>query len=198
MPVQRLLPVNEFDIAVFEWGEAHADQPPILFAHATGFHARVWDQVIAHLPDYHCFALDLRGHGRSGKATPPYDWRIFAQDVVAVGRALGLSGAVGVGHSIGGHAVTLAAALQPDLFAALLLIDPVIMPRENYVGVRELNHFTARRRNQWGSPDEMYERFKDRPPFSAFPAAGAARLRRLRSRAQSERRRLRPRLHTGV
>ena len=132
------------------------------------FTPEFWDQVIALLPDYHCYAIDLRGHGRSTKPEPPYEWHFFGEDVAAVGLALGLSGAVGVGHSIGGHAITWAASQQSDLFASLLLIDPVIMQRDFYVGFMEFEHFTARRRNQWESTDEMIERFKDRPPFNAW------------------------------
>jgi pimeloyl-ACP methyl ester carboxylesterase len=168
MPAQYQLHANDVELAIYEWGQPSDKLPPLLFAHATGFHARIWDQVIVHLPEFHCIAIDLRGHGHSSKPVPPYHWRSYADDVIAVGRALGLSGAVGVGHSLGGHAVTLAAARQPSLFSSLLLIDPVIMPREHYVGVVEFEHFTAKRRNEWESPDEMYERFKDRPPFSAF------------------------------
>ncbi len=168
MPQQRRLSVNGLQLAVIEWGEAHADQPPIFFAHATGFHARVWDQVIALLPEFHCFALDQRGHGRSTQPPPPHHWRYFADDVIAVSQQLGLSRAIGVGHSIGGHAITAAAARQPDLFSRLLLIDPVILPEQAYVGVVELEHYTAKRRNEWNSPDEMFDRFKDRPPFNAW------------------------------
>lgn len=168
MPAERRTAVGEVEIAAYEWGHPHADQPSILFAHATGFHAHIWSQVIARLPDFHCIALDFRGHGRSGKPAPPYEWRYFADDVIGVARAFGLVDAVGVGHSLGGHAITLAAARQPELFAALLLIDPVIMPREHYVGVVEFEHFTARRRSEWASPDEMYARFSERPPFSGF------------------------------
>lgn len=168
MVEQHQIQVGDVTIAAYEWGKPRGDQPSILFAHATGFHGRIWDQSIAGLPGYHCVALDFRGHGRSGKPTPPYEWRYFADDVIGVGRALGLSGAVGVGHSLGGHAVTAAAAHQPELFAGLLLIDPVILPRKNYVGVVELEHFTARRRNEWATPDEMYARFKERPPFDRF------------------------------
>ena len=171
MPGYLQLRVNGLDIAVFEWGTPRTDQPSIFFVHATGFHARIWDQTITHLPDFHCFALDLRGHGRSSAAPPPYFWNFFAEDVVELGKALGLSGAIGVGHSIGGHAVTLAAARQPTLFSHLLLIDPVIFPREFYGGVADLNHFSARRRNQWNSPDEMFDRFKDRPPFNSWNPA---------------------------
>lgn len=66
---------------------------------------------------------------------------------------------------MGGHAVTLAAALRPATFSSLLLIDPVIRPRGAYVGPWREAHFVAKRRNRWGSPQEMYDRFRDRPPF---------------------------------
>jgi len=32
-------------------------------------------------------------------------------------------------------------------------------------------HPTAKRKNHWTSPDEMFERFHDRPPFSTFERA---------------------------
>lgn len=168
MPHQHQMHVNGTEIAVYKWGQPTEGRAPILFAHASGFHARVWDQVIVHLPDEHSFALDMRGHGRSLQTEPVRDWRVFADDVAAVLKQLGLNGVIGVGHSLGGHTVTLAAAIQPDLFSQLLLIDPVIMPRERYVGATEIGQFAARRRNQWASADEMYERFKDRSPFNLW------------------------------
>lgn len=167
-PRELRIPVDGGDLAVFEWPGA---DPPVLFVHATGFHARCWDQVIAQLPGQHCYAVDMRGHGRSHKPPPPYPWRRFADDLVVLGRALGLHGAIAAGHSMGGHSVTYAAALDPALFAGLLLIDPVIMPREFYVGLWAGEHFAARRRDRWASPDEMYERFKSRSPFDRWDLA---------------------------
>jgi pimeloyl-ACP methyl ester carboxylesterase len=160
---------NGIELALFEWpGEG----PEVFFAHATGFHARCWDQVIAQLPGFHCWAIDMRGHGRSDKPAPPYPWRNFGEDVAAVANQAGIKGAVGVGHSKGGHAVTLAAAISPELFSSLLLVDPVILPRSAYVGLRDMeDHFAARRRNTWASPEEMFERFKDRPPFNVWEPA---------------------------
>ncbi len=160
--------VNGVEIALFEWpGEG----PPVFFCHATGFHARCWDQVIAHLPGRHCFALDIRGHGRSSKPAPPYEWRSFGKDVARIASELGLKDALGVGHSMGGHAVTLAAALRPTTFSTLLLIDPVIRSRGAYVGPWREAHFVAKRRNQWISPQEMFDRFEDRPPFATWDRA---------------------------
>jgi lipase len=166
VPVESRIVVNDLDIALLEWpGQGR----PVFFCHATSFHARIWDRVIAHLPrELHCFAFDARGHGRSGKPAPPYIWRNFGLDVVAITESLGLSGAVGVGHSMGGHAVTLAAALNPSSFSALVLFDPVIRAQDQYLGYWRKTEFVRKRRNRWASPQEMFERFENRPPFDSW------------------------------
>jgi len=69
---------------------------------------------------------------------------------------------------MGGHSVTLAAALRPGTFSSLLLLDPVIRKRNEYVGPWTQAQYVAKRRNRWTSPQEMYERFEKRPPFEAW------------------------------
>jgi len=168
-PVKSSALVNGIQIAVWEWPGAG---PPVFFCHATGFHARIWDQVIARLQDHpaerRCIAFDARGHGRSSKPAPPYAWRSFGSDVAALAESLDLTGAVGVGHSMGGHAVTLGAALRPSAFSALLLLDPVIRAKDEYAGPWGKTGFVAKRRNQWASAQEMFERFENRPPFDSW------------------------------
>lgn len=164
-PVQSWVLVNGIQIAVWQWpGEG----PPVFFCHATGFHGRVWDQVIAHLGDRSCVAFDARGHGRSGKPAPPYPWRDFGADVAALAERLELAGAIGVGHSMGGHSVMLGAALHPAAFSALLLFDPVIRAKDEYIGPWKKTEFVAKRRNQWNSAEEMFQRFESRPPFDSW------------------------------
>jgi pimeloyl-ACP methyl ester carboxylesterase len=166
-PTLKFVEVHGVRLAVWDW-----DGPgeTLVFVHANGFHGRCWDQVVALLPEYRCLAVELRGHGRSDKPALPADWRPFGEDLAALVRALGLRGAVGVGHSIGGHAVALAAALVSEAFARLVLIDPVIMPRDRYQGARTGEHFVAQRRDRWPSPDAMVARFADRPPFNSWDA----------------------------
>jgi pimeloyl-ACP methyl ester carboxylesterase len=168
-PVESQVLVNGVELALWEWqGEGR----PVLFCHATGFHARIWDQVIAHMPETRrCCAYDARGHGCSSTRPPPYAWRNFGADVAAVAEGLGLSAALGVGHSMGGHAITLGAALRPGAFGGLLLIDPVIRPRHQYVGPWTQAQFVRKRRNRWRSPEEMFESFAGRPPFDAWDRA---------------------------
>ncbi len=113
----------------------------------------------------------MRGHGQSEKLAPPYAWRNFATEVVEVSRHLGFRDVLAVGHSKGGYAITLAAAIDSTLFGKLLLFDPVILPKDAYLTLREGEHFAARRRNRWASAEKMYERFANRPPFNAWDPA---------------------------
>jgi pimeloyl-ACP methyl ester carboxylesterase len=167
-PSESRIHANGVELCVFEWA---GEGVPVFFAHATGFHARCWDQVVAKLPGRRCVAIDMRGHGRSEKPEPPYDWHRFGEDVAAVARAMDADGWVAVGHSKGGHAVTHAAALEPGIFRSLILLDPVIMAREQYGRPSMAEHFAARRRNHWDSPEQMFESFKGRRPFSTWEPA---------------------------
>jgi lipase len=172
-PIHRRLVANGITLSVFEWNaEDLATAATFLLAHATGFHARCWDRIVARLGARHVIAVDQRGHGRSDKPLPVH-WQDFGQDLTELIRVLELTNVVGVGHSMGGHAITQAAAAAPERFQRLVLIDPVIVSPEEYAAGRvgvgsDWQHPTARRRNRWASPDEMFERFKDRPPFSAW------------------------------
>ena len=141
-------------------------KPPVLLAHATGFHARCWDAVVRELnPAQRVIAVDMRGHGTSTKQGP-FDWDQFGADVARFAEALALRDIIGVGHSFGGHAITAAAASHPARFARLLLVDPVILSPERYASFTPVNdHPVARRRNEWASAEQMFYRFADRHPF---------------------------------
>jgi lipase len=160
-------------IGVWDWEATGGPQEGcVLLCHATGFHARCWDQIIRRLPHrWRCVALDMRGHGRSGNPNPPGQpplWKDFGADVARIIDLLGLVDLIGVGHSMGGHSVVHAASLRPGAFTSLVLLDPVIRPHGSYGAPWVVSHFARKRRNEWKSADEMYERFKDRPPFSAW------------------------------
>jgi pimeloyl-ACP methyl ester carboxylesterase len=180
-PIEASATVNGVSLTYFEWGREHTGDP-ILLAHATGFHARCWDQVVAHLGDRRVIAVDQRGHGRSDKV-PQVRWQEFGRDLAELVRRLDLHDVVGVGHSAGGHAMTEAAALEGARFRRLVLIDPTILPPVAYVTRGSENdgawfpvagntHPAAKRRRHFVSIDEMVERLQERPSFASFtPAA---------------------------
>lgn len=159
-------------LVIFDWPPAsQPSRATLLFAHATGFHARCWDQVIAELPDCRSLALDQRGHGRSTGGMP-VRWHQFGRDLATVVRDLDLQDVTGIGHSMGGHAMTEAAALEPSRFRRLILIDPVIGSPGWYAGARRERfpgeHPVARRRAHWSSAAAMIERLRDRSPFDTW------------------------------
>jgi lipase len=156
------IPSGALQLAVWEWA---GDPPAVLFAHATGFHGRCWDQIARHFPTRRRLAIEFRGHGRSSKPEPPYPWAPFGEDLIAVADALNVRGAVGVGHSMGGHSVMAAAIRRPEVFSSLVLIDATIWPIERYGTPPFDASFILRRRAVFASPDEMWERFHERAPF---------------------------------
>lgn len=175
LPEQHFFDGTETRISYFTWGPADGD--PVVMVHATGFHARVWDRTVAHLAGrYRVIAPELRGHGRSGRPGPVSSWHEPARDLGELFAALGLSGAVGVGHSMGGHCLVQLAAADAALFRRLVLIDPVILAPETYrTGLRHYDgiegpqdHPVARRRNRWRDWQEMAARFADRHPYSLW------------------------------
>ena len=180
-PIEASVTVNGVSLTYFEWGRGSAGDP-LLLVHATGFHARCWDQVVAYLGPRHVIALDQRGHGRSDKVDA-IRWREFGRDVAAVVQRLDLHDVVGVGHSAGGHAMVEAAALEPTRFRRLVLVDPTILAPDHYaprgseadgawIPVAGTTHPAAKRRRWFVSIDEMIERLRDRPSYASFtPAA---------------------------
>lgn len=118
------------DLSVAIW-PGTGGYPGVFLMHATGFAKEVWDPVVVELRRRGvvglCAAADQRGHGDSGVPEPPFAWAALGRDVAAVLEVLGGSW-IGVGHSSGGAAIAMAQIVSPDLFEALLLIEPIIFP----------------------------------------------------------------------
>jgi pimeloyl-ACP methyl ester carboxylesterase len=77
-------------------------------------------------------AVDLRGHGDSGRPEPGpgvYDIAVLAEDVLAVAAAAGLGRPVLVGHSLGAL-VGLVCAARPEAIRALVMVDPAPITNE--------------------------------------------------------------------
>lgn len=171
-PVAGRIEANGLGFGCTEWRtERRGAQPSLLLVHATGFHGRVWDRMLEHLPERHAWAIDQRGHGRSD-AAPVTHWSVFGQDLAAIAAALDLREAVGIGHSMGGHALVQAAALAPGRFGRLILIDPVIAAPQAYHQAPPSfpggMHPATRRQSRFPSAQAMLERFASRMPYRVF------------------------------
>jgi pimeloyl-ACP methyl ester carboxylesterase len=102
------------------------DGPNLVVAvHGITATARRWPPVARQLsPEWTLVAPDLRGRGAAAGLPGPYGLRRHAEDVCALVRSRQAdSGAVLVGHSMGGFIALLAAAAEPALFRGLVLVD---------------------------------------------------------------------------
>ena len=123
LPEEHRVTVNGLGFRYLDWGTE--GKSPILFLHGGALTAHTWDLCcLALRADYHCLALDQRGHGDSDWA-PDADYSISAQreDVKGFAEAVGLDQFVLVGMSMGAINGLAYAIAYPETLSALVLID---------------------------------------------------------------------------
>jgi pimeloyl-ACP methyl ester carboxylesterase len=169
VPRDLFVPVNDVRLHVVDWG---GSGPAVVIHHATGFHARVYDAIARRLARrFHVVALDARGHGDSEKPIDGYRWQGFVSDLAGLVEALGLRGAIGVGHSLGGTTVAGVAAAHPEAFSRAVLLDPILLPREFRNITVESNPMAdaaRRRRATWPDVETVIASYGSRPPFASW------------------------------
>ncbi|HUQ63838.1 MAG TPA: alpha/beta hydrolase [Acidimicrobiales bacterium] len=143
--------------------------PPLLLAHATGFHGRVFAPLAEHLRErFHSWAIDFRGHGES--RTPldiDFQWSGLADDVIAA-VAFGDAPVYGFGHSSGGAALLMAAARSPELLQSAFCFEPILWPDPGAARPRaqQLAEGARRRRATFPTRADAYDNYASKPPFS--------------------------------
>lgn len=102
---------------------------PVVFVHGLGGYKENWETNVPVFGERHrAIALDLPGYGRSDKPDVPYGPAFFGPFVGKFMKALGIPRAHLVGNSMGGHTVSLLAALNPASVDRLVLVDPTGSP----------------------------------------------------------------------
>jgi pimeloyl-ACP methyl ester carboxylesterase len=171
-PVQPhpFLTSDGVEVAAYDFG---GSGPDIVFAHATGFHAMVWQPVIEHLRDsFRCVAFDTRGHGDSGKApADDYDWNNLAIDLATVVHGFQLRRPFGVGHSCGGALLLMLEEAEPGTFRSLYCFEPVVVPSDlaprGDAGANgnPMAEGARRRRAVFASPQEAFDNYAGKPMY---------------------------------
>jgi len=177
---------NGVQVVVYDEPPTQGDGAPILFSHATGFHGRVFAPMAAYLAEYSRTTFDYRGYGDTlAPANWPLSWDGFGDDALAVAHDVVARNdgqpLIGVGHSMGGAGLVMAALREPQLFAALVIFEPIIFPpkvRTQASGSSPLAAATRRRRRTFASHDDAVTNFAAKPPLSSLhPDALAAYVR---------------------
>jgi pimeloyl-ACP methyl ester carboxylesterase len=97
----------------------------LVFIHGWMGNVRWWDaQRDAFADRYRIVTIDLAGHGESSRIRTEWTAQAYADDILAVVRAVGAPRTILVGHSMSG-AYALLAAPQIDGLVAVILVDTV-------------------------------------------------------------------------
>lgn len=110
------------------WGPAGA--AGIILVHGGAAHARWWDHIAPMLgSQYRVAALDLSGHGDSGRREE-YTLQQWSAEVVAVGDAAGMAPEpVVIGHSMGGFVALATAKRYPQQVSGVVVLDSPVRER---------------------------------------------------------------------
>lgn len=120
--------VKGCSIHYLRWGDP--SRPGLVFVHGGAAHARWWGFIAPFFArDYHVVAIDMSGHGDSGRRED-YPRELWAEEIVAVAEAAGFpSPPIIIGHSLGGLVTIATASLFGDRLAGAIVVDsPVRRP----------------------------------------------------------------------
>lgn len=131
LPEKSEIATRGMRLHYLDWGATGG--LPVVFLHGAALNAHTWDVVcLALRQQYHCYALDQRGHGESAWAEDgDYSGDAHRGDIEALVDHLGIKQFVLVGHSMGGFNAFNYAFHHSHRLAALVLVDagPTMLTR---------------------------------------------------------------------
>ena len=172
-------------MSVLDMGD-RSRAPDMIFTHANGFNALTYRTLLEPLTrEARILAPDLRGHGRSTLAARPgwrRSWRDLRDDLVALIDAVEGPPMALAGHSMGAVVALLAAGQRPDRVRAVVMLDPVILPRPAALAMslpligRSARRYplvknALRRRGRFESRTAAMDAYRGRGAFRGWPDA---------------------------
>lgn len=180
-PISEWLDLERGRLRLYRYG-ADASLPKLHFAHATGFHARMYEPLYRLLEGhFQVIALDMRGHGESRDlAREPFSgWEDYYADL---GVLIGQEGPLYMaGHSFGATTSLIAASRNAPLVRGVLLVEPVLMSPlartvirvSRWIGVNDrvaIAQAAARRRSRFASRAEALASYRRKKFFKWWSA----------------------------
>lgn len=144
-PDLRFFNTGEVAIHYGEWSPDRSDgEPACLFVHGMTGHLAAWSDIREPIRNgSRAVAVDLRGHGRSGRAPGAYRLIDYARDLASLIDSLDLAPVNVISHSLGALVTLQLAAVSPELVRLIVLEDPPIFAQ------RIVEEIEPERREQW-------------------------------------------------
>ena len=109
---------------VLNYAEGPDNGPPLLLMHGIwGFWQGFQPIINSVINRWHVYAIDFRGHGKSGRTPNQYLLKDYARDITAFITQKLEEPAVLLGHSLGGMVSTMVAGEHSDKVRALVIGD---------------------------------------------------------------------------
>lgn len=152
---------------------------PIVFAHANGYPVGSYRQFIEALtPHYKITGFHHRPIWSPELPPTRLNWKRFAEDLRETLAATQSGPVWMMGHSMGAVVAAQAAAMQPELFRGLILIDPVFVLRrhiaakalmpQSKVDQMPMIRKTLTRPNRFENPQVAFDFHRSKRAFSNF------------------------------
>lgn len=154
--------------------------PTIHFAHANGYPPGGYQQFLKPFTKQHqVIASTFRPLWGGRHPSEVKNWKTYADDLIQFLDQQQLKNIIGMGHSMGGTITAIAALKRPDLFAHLVLLDPVIFSKKQSLFTKFLPSsllkriipiakLSAKRRDNWSSKKEVYDSWRQKKVFKRF------------------------------
>ncbi|HEX2252122.1 MAG TPA: alpha/beta hydrolase [Thermoanaerobaculia bacterium] len=123
-------------------------EPALVLVHCWSCDAGYWRHQLPSLAaDRRVVAVDLGGHGESGRGRTAWTMEAFGRDVAAVAEALELDDVILVGHSMGGYVMLEAARALPGRVRGLVAVDTLLDIEEEHDPQAVARYVAALRRD---------------------------------------------------
>jgi pimeloyl-ACP methyl ester carboxylesterase len=135
--------VTSFDGLPVRYEARGAGSPALVFVHGWACNRTHWQaQMDAFQEDHRVVAVDLGGHGESGKDRARWSVDGLSRDLTAVLEELDLHDVLLVGHSMGGPVSLLAAARSPERVIGVIGAD-TLHDAERVLSAEQLSPYIA-------------------------------------------------------
>ena len=152
--------------------------PLLHFVHSNGYTPGCFRQMLQPLAaEYHVTGIRLRPLWPGSDPQELESWDVIASDLREFFAQKGYRQVIGIGHSLGAVATMMAAVQEPDLFRALVLIEPVFLPPDilNMIAAQPelaermpLLPVTRRRRTHWPDRQAAFDHFRQKKIFQRW------------------------------
>lgn len=164
----------------YGWVEWGGQGPRLAFAHANGFPVASYKPLLDILTqDFQVSGWESRPLNSGNDPKDISAWDPLAEDLERALEERFSDPVIGIGHSLGGILNVMAAAARPDLYKALVLLDPVLfsgtrsvlwglMKRSRQAHKMPLRVGAIRRRDVWPNREVVRNSWTNKAAFEGW------------------------------